>query len=84
MNEDARSRPAAPKPAQLPAGGGGYRATLAAISLIPFVVLATFNSAGYRYGASDQAFYLPAVLDRVNPALFPRDSEHHFPSTSDD
>jgi hypothetical protein len=75
VNEDARSRPAASKPAQLPAGGGGYRATLAAISLIPFVVLATFNSAGYRYGASDQAFYLPAVLDRLNPALFPRDSD---------
>ena len=38
-----------------------------------FVVLATLNSAGYRYGASDQAFYIPAVLRRLDPALFPRD-----------
>ena len=40
----------------------------------PFLVLATLNSAGYRYGASDQAFYVPAVLERLDPALFPRDS----------
>jgi len=38
-----------------------------------FVVLATLNSAGYRYGASDQAFYIPAVLRQVDPALFPQD-----------
>ena len=38
-----------------------------------FVVLATLNSAGYRYGASDQAFYIPAVLRKLDPALFPRD-----------
>ena len=42
--------------------------------LLPFAVLCTLNSAGYRYGASDQAFYAPAVLDRIDPALFPRDS----------
>jgi hypothetical protein len=41
---------------------------------ILFIVLATFNSAGYRYGASDQAFYAPAVLDRLRPDLYPRDS----------
>jgi hypothetical protein len=40
---------------------------------IVFIVLATLNSAGYRYGASDQAFYIPAVLRHVDPALFPRD-----------
>lgn len=51
------------------------RGLLFAVLLIPFVVLATFNSAGYRYGASDQAFYVPAVLERLNPALYPRDSE---------
>jgi hypothetical protein len=39
-----------------------------------FVVLATLNSAGYRFGASDQAFYVPAVLDRLDSTLFPRDS----------
>jgi hypothetical protein len=41
---------------------------------VPFILLATANSAGYRYGASDQAFYLPAILDRLEPSLFPRDS----------
>ena len=51
------------------------RASLFAMCLIPFVILATFNSAGYRYGASDQAFYLPAILERIDPALFPRDSD---------
>jgi hypothetical protein len=43
--------------------------------LIPFLLLATLNSAGYRYGASDQAFYAPAMLEGINPALFPRDSD---------
>jgi hypothetical protein len=40
---------------------------------IVFIVLATLNSAGYRYGASDQAFYIPAVLRHLDPALFPQD-----------
>ncbi len=44
-----------------------------AACLLPFLVLATLNSAGYRYGASDQAFYIPAVLLRLDPSLFPRD-----------
>jgi hypothetical protein len=44
-----------------------------ASSFCLFTVLATLNSAGYRYGASDQAFYVPAVLLREDPALFPRD-----------
>ena len=47
---------------------------LLALSLLPFILLATLNSAGYRYGASDQAFYAPAVLKRADPALVPRDS----------
>jgi hypothetical protein len=42
--------------------------------LIPFIVLSTLNSGGYRYGASDLAFYVPAALARINPALFPRDA----------
>ncbi|MGH9409470.1 MAG: hypothetical protein ACRD1V_08445 [Vicinamibacterales bacterium] len=42
--------------------------------VICFVVLATMNSAGYRYGASDQAFYIPVVLRALDPALFPRDA----------
>src|SRR4051812_6570706 len=32
------------------------------------------NSAGYRYGASDQAFYIPAVVRHLEPADFPRDA----------
>lgn len=39
-----------------------------------FIVLATANAAGYRYGVSDQAFYIPAILDDLQPALFPDDS----------
>jgi hypothetical protein len=42
--------------------------------LIPFLLLATANSAGYRFGASDQAFYAPAAMQRLDPALFPRDT----------
>ena len=40
---------------------------------VAFAVLATLNAGGYRYGASDQAFYIPAVLHQLDPALFPRD-----------
>lgn len=32
------------------------------------------NSAGYRYAASDQAFYIPAIVRHLDPALFPRDA----------
>lgn len=45
-----------------------------AFCLLPFVVLATLNAGGYRYGASDQAFYLPVVLAKLDPGLFPRDA----------
>lgn len=38
-----------------------------------FVILATANSGGYRYGAGDQAFYQPATELRLHPELFPRD-----------
>ncbi len=41
--------------------------------LVPFLLLCTLNSAGYRYGASDLAFYIPAALEKLDPALFPRD-----------
>jgi hypothetical protein len=46
-----------------------------AFFVVPFMLLATLNSAGYRFGASDQAFYAPAILKHANPALYPRDSE---------
>ena len=44
------------------------------LAALAFVVLATLNSGGYRYGASDQAFYQPAVLKQLDPSLFPRDT----------
>ena len=43
------------------------------LALVPFILLATANSAGYRYGASDLAFYGPAVMRQLDPDLFPRD-----------
>lgn len=39
-----------------------------------FAVLATMNSAGYRYAASDQAFYIPAIVRHLVPDSFPRDA----------
>lgn len=39
-----------------------------------FFLLATANAGGYRYGASDQAFYVPAVRTAMDASLFPRDS----------
>ena len=45
-----------------------------AVFALAFVLLATANSAGYRYAASDQAFYIPAVLRHLDPALFPADA----------
>jgi len=38
-----------------------------------FFILATANSGGYRYGASDQAFYIPAIRSAMDASLFPRD-----------
>jgi len=38
-----------------------------------FVVLATVNGAGYRYGTSDQAFYIPVITRAIDAGLFPRD-----------
>lgn len=36
-------------------------------------MLATLNAGGYRYGAADQAFYIPAIRHQLDPSLFPRD-----------
>jgi hypothetical protein len=52
--------------------------TIRQLCLLPsafclFILLATMNSAGYRYGASDQALYIPAVLRHLDPGLFPQD-----------
>jgi hypothetical protein len=46
-----------------------------ALGTVAFIVLATANSGGYRYGASDQAFYAPAIALGADPTLFPRDRE---------
>jgi len=43
------------------------------LGAVLFIILATANSGGYRYGASDQAFYVPAVAMSADPTLFPRD-----------
>jgi len=43
------------------------------LAALVFVVAATLNSAGYRYGAGDQAFYLPAIQRHLEPESFPRD-----------
>jgi len=42
-------------------------------ALVIFMILATANSGGYRYGVGDQAFYQPATELRLHPELFPRD-----------
>lgn len=39
-----------------------------------FCALAIGNAAGYRYGVSDLAFYLPAAFHSIDPELFPRDA----------
>jgi hypothetical protein len=51
----------------------GYFPLPFAVCLLPFLLLCTLNSAGYRYGASDLAFYIPAALEKLDPSLFPRD-----------
>ena len=38
-----------------------------------FCLVAILNCGGYRYGVGDQAFYIPAVIQHLNPDLFPRD-----------
>jgi len=37
-------------------------------------VAATANGAGYRYGVSDQAFHVPAVMHALDPSLMVRDA----------
>lgn len=49
------------------------RAAALAGAAVIFVLVATANSGGYRYGISDQAFYEPSISLRLDTALFPRD-----------
>jgi len=58
-----------------PAGTGrrGLTIPLFVLGGALFVVLATANGAGYRYGTSDQAFYIPVITRAIDLSLFPRD-----------
>ena len=49
-----------------------HRAVLGAAAAA-FCLAAILNCGGYRYGIGDQAFYVPAVVQHLNPTLFPRD-----------
>ena len=49
------------------------RALVGVAGALVFGVLVTANSAGYRFGAADQAFYVPAIERALDPGLFPRD-----------
>jgi hypothetical protein len=51
------------------------RAAWLVAAVVLFAILATANAGGYRYGASDQAFYIPAVALRADDSLLPRDRE---------
>ena len=51
------------------------RAASLLVAIIGFSILATANAGGYRFGASDQAFYIPAVALRADDSLLTRDRE---------
>jgi hypothetical protein len=44
------------------------------LGFVLFVLVATANGGGYRYGTSDQAFYIPVVVRALEPAAFPNDA----------
>ena len=43
------------------------------VATLAFGLLVTSNAAGYRFGISDQSFYLPAIERAIDGNLFPRD-----------
>ena len=45
-----------------------------AAGALAFCVLVLLNVGGYRYGVSDQAFYIPIVRQGLEPGLFPHDA----------
>ena len=49
------------------------RSAALAAGAVAFCLVAILNCGGYRYGVGDQAFYIPAVTQHLNPDLFPRD-----------
>ena len=44
------------------------------IGAVGFGFLVLLNVGGYRYGVSDQAFYIPVVLQHLAPDLYPYDA----------
>ena len=52
------------------------RAVLLAAGAGLFCGLALLNVGGYRFGVSDQAFYVPIVLQGVEPGLYPHFAPH--------
>ena len=51
-----------------------HRHAIFAIGAVVFCVLVLLNVGGYRYGVSDQAFYVPLVWQSLEPDLFPHDA----------
>lgn len=45
------------------------------VGAIVFGALVLLNVGGYRYGVSDQAFYIPIVMQQITPTLFPHDAQ---------
>jgi hypothetical protein len=51
-----------------------WPATALAAAGLLFILLATASAGGYRFGVSDQAFHVPAVVRALTPAAFPHDA----------
>ena len=49
------------------------RAAWFAVAALFFLIVGTANAGGYRFGVSDQAFYVPAIELAADDTLFPRD-----------
>ena len=50
------------------------RGVALSLGALAFCLLALLNVGGYRYGVSDQAFYIPIVRQGLEPGLFPHDA----------
>jgi hypothetical protein len=50
-----------------------FRPVLLACVAAALLVTAVANAAGYRFGVSDQEFYIPAIYLALDPSLFPHD-----------
>ena len=50
------------------------RSVALSLGALAFCLLALLNVGGYRYGVSDQAFYIPIVRQGLEPGLFPHDA----------